>query len=903
MSRRWLAPEVVQSSAMDCGVASLKCLLNGFGVQVSYGRLREACQTDVDGTSIDTMEDVAEQLGLNAEQVMVPVDHVLVPEARNLPAIAVVRQPNGQTHFVVLWRVHGRRVQVMDPGTGRRWPLARQLLDELYVHEMPVGAADWREWAGAAENTTPLRARIRRLGINGGTCQQLVEAAASDPGWRSLATLDAATRMVDTLVRSGGISRGRDAGRLLQACHEDALTIGADAEQIVPGAYWSVHATDSGEDQDQVLLRGAVLVRMMERRPSSTGADARAAEPGASAEQRPPEPLSPDLVAALEEPPARPGRDLLRMMRGDGLLVPSAVLVALGLAAGSVVFEALLFRGLLDLGQRLRVGEQRLGAVAAMMVFMLVSLFLQLPVAATVLRLGRHLELRLRVAFLEKIPRLGDRYFHSRLTSDMAERSHSIEGIRDLPGLASQFLRSTFTLGLTVAGIAWIDPLSAPVAVIVALISVALPLAVQPMLSERDLRVRTHSGALSRFYLDALLGLIPIRTHGAERSVRREHESLLTEWTRTSHSLLRAAVAVEAILALAGLGLACWLLFGFISRSGDVGGVLLLVYWSLNLPALGQQVAQAARQYPALRSITLRLMEPLGAPEDTPSEPSAVARGPSPGSLASAASVSLEEVTVQASGHEILKGVNLQLAAGSHTAVVGPSGAGKSSLVGLLLGWHRPAEGRVMVDGQELVGARLEQLRMQTAWIDPGVQLWNRSFLENLSYGLDSGSSLPYGRVIQQANLRGVLESLPDGFQTRLGEGGALISGGEGQRVRLARGMMRPDVRLVILDEPFRGVDRGNRRELLARTRRWWPNATLICVTHDVDDTTGFERVLVVEDGCVVEDGPPADLAHDADSRYSQLLQAEQQVREGLWASEQWRRLRLERGSLEESRR
>src|ERR671932_2127011 len=90
-TRRLLATEVVQTSAMDCGPAALKCLLEGFGIPVSYGRLREACQTDVDGTSIDTLEETAVQLGLAAEQVIVPVDHLLLPEATALPAIVVVR--------------------------------------------------------------------------------------------------------------------------------------------------------------------------------------------------------------------------------------------------------------------------------------------------------------------------------------------------------------------------------------------------------------------------------------------------------------------------------------------------------------------------------------------------------------------------------------------------------------------------------------------------------------------------------------------------------------------------------------------------------------------------------------------------------------------------------------------
>ena len=137
---------------MDCGPASLKALLEGFGTRVSYGRLREACQTDVDGTSIDSLEVVAQQLGLQAEQIMIPLDHLLVPSAKALPAIVVVRLANGNTHFVVAWRRHGSFgrspqkggfVQIMDPGTGRVWQSARRFLDRCYIHEHEVPAAAW----------------------------------------------------------------------------------------------------------------------------------------------------------------------------------------------------------------------------------------------------------------------------------------------------------------------------------------------------------------------------------------------------------------------------------------------------------------------------------------------------------------------------------------------------------------------------------------------------------------------------------------------------------------------------------------------------------------------------------------------------------------------------------------
>ena len=254
--------------------------------------------------------------------------------------------------------------------------------------------------------------------------------------------------------------------------------------------------------------------------------------------------------------------------------------------------------------------------MSALLIFLTALMLLELPIASGILRIGRHLEARLRTTFLEKIPKLSDRYFHSRLTSDMAERSHSTHRIRLLPGLGGQLLRSTFELMVTVAGIIWLDKSLTVPALVAASLAVGLPPVVQPLLTERDLRVRNHNGALSRFYLDALLGLVPVRTHRAERALRREHESLLVEWARASFVVQRLVVWVEVLQGLTGFGLAAWLMLSHISRAGEAGGALLLVYWALNLPGLGEEIAQVARQYPSYRNVTLRLLEPIGALED-----------------------------------------------------------------------------------------------------------------------------------------------------------------------------------------------------------------------------------------------------------------------------------------------
>ena len=167
--------------------------------------------------------------------------------------------------------------------------------------------------------------------------------------------------------------------------------------------------------------------------------------------------------------------------------------------------------------------------------------------------------------------------------------------------------------------------------------------------------------------------------------------------------LLRASVAIEAIQTVLGFGIAAWLLLSHLARGGDATSILLL-YWALRIPVLGDELALLVRQYPSTRNVMLRLLEPLLAPTSSASRRRAgVPAVDAPGGV--------DDRHGRRGGPGrrspgVARRSTVAIPAGAHVAVVGASGAGKSTLVGLLLGWHTAAAGPVLVDGHPLDASR-----------------------------------------------------------------------------------------------------------------------------------------------------------------------------------------------------
>lgn len=914
---------------MDSGLVALQALLSGFNRHIPLERLRAASQTRGDPALLETLAGVAQAFGLDSETMLLPADHLLLAPSNLLPALIPAPSPDGSINFLILWRRLSNWVQIMDPRVGRRWMSRRELFDLLPVRTVPVPAAQWRTDTAAPIFLNALRARLDGLLISNAQIEQWLADASADATWQTLARLDAAVRMTDALVNAGAIRRATEATRVVERFFRDTA-------HIIPPQYWSVEPNPGAADE--LLQHGILLMHILGLRLT----------PETVTVPPPAKPLEAERTGRQEQPDARVKapqdarslRQVLDLMRADGLVTPAILSIALVLATIGIMVQALLFQGILDLTALLRDQTQRLIFLGAVFLFMLALFAVEIPINAILLRMGRRLEMRFRLRFLEKIPRLGDQYFQGHLKSDLVQRAHSLRQLHLLPELAVTLFRLGFQLLLTTLGIIWLDPDSALLAFIATGVFVALAYFTQPLLQERDLRLRTQMGALSRFYLDAMLGLVPLKMHGAQRAFRREYEALVHDWARANWNLARLSNFLQALSVFVYAFFAVWLVFDFIARNGTTAGTLLFFFWILSLPVIATSLVQAIQQYPMLRSLTLRVLEPLNAPDENkfftedappslasddaparrnirspvamvsiaPSLPSPThsditpARAPLQSPPLPGVALTFDHVSVKLGGNMVLHDIHLNIRAGEHVAIVGPSGAGKTTLVGLLLGWHSPVAGECRADGTIVQGAPLQHLRRATAWVDPAIQLWNRTLWENVLYGNAPRNLASPSRAIQEADLLGVVEQLDAGMETVLGESGGLVSGGEGQRVRLARGMARDGTRLVILDEPFRGLDRETRRKLLARAREFWRDATLLCVTHDVNETRAFERVLVVENGRLVEDASPAQLAGNPASRYRALLDGEESVRSGLWSNEEWRQLWIQDGTLREEK-
>jgi ATP-binding cassette subfamily B protein len=201
----------------------------------------------------------------------------------------------------------------------------------------------------------------------------------------------------------------------------------------------------------------------------------------------------------------------------------------------------------------------------------------------------------------------------------------------------------------------------------------------------------------------------------------------------------------------------------------------------------------------------------------------------------------------------------LNVRAGETVAVVGPSGAGKSTLFQLAERFYDPAAGRILLDGVDLRDADPAAIRAQIALVPQDAVIFGASVRDNLRYGQWEASDEQLWAAAEAANAADFLRALPDGLDTNLGEGGARLSGGQRQRVTIARALLR-NAPILLLDEATSALDAESERLVQHALERLMENRTTLVIAHRLATVRAAERIIVMEDGRIVEEGSHAAL-------------------------------------------
>ena len=210
-------------------------------------------------------------------------------------------------------------------------------------------------------------------------------------------------------------------------------------------------------------------------------------------------------------------------------------------------------------------------------------------------------------------------------------------------------------------------------------------------------------------------------------------------------------------------------------------------------------------------------------------------------------------------GVEVLKGVNIHAAPGRKIAIVGPSGAGKSTLLSLLMRLYDPSSGRLLTDGQDAREYPLSALRAQMSLVPQEVLLFGGSIAENIAYGKPGAGAAEIEQAARLANAHDFIQAFPEGYQTPVGDRGIKLSGGQRQRIAIARAILR-DPAILILDEATSSLDSGSERLIQEALEKLMRGRTSFIIAHRFATIREADRIVVVEDGRIVEDGTHEEL-------------------------------------------
>jgi ATP-binding cassette subfamily B protein len=489
----------------------------------------------------------------------------------------------------------------------------------------------------------------------------------------------------------------------------------------------------------------------------------------------------------------------------------------------------------------------------AMVVVTIVGFVLNIASSYYYVRLSAESLFDMRLAVYRHLQQLSPRYFTQKKLGDIVSRINN--DIGEVQRVCSDTLLSVLSNLLFLVGsiaiMSWLNWRLMLASIALLPVGIFALRHYQGRLTVQTAHLRQRSSDLGSFLIESLMGMrliVASATEKFEAERFREYNS----------SFIRSLLSMQVLSFLASampstvltLSTAVVFLYGgklVIAQQLTVGGLVAFMAYHLKLLSPVQNLLGIYTNLLTGGVSLGRVFEVM----DVPVEVKEVADPVSLPWMRHA--ITFEKVRFQYS-HDVavLRDISFTIPAGQMCAIVGASGAGKSTLADLLLRFHDVDSGSITIDGQDIRELRLEDLRRQVAMVEQTPYFFRASIRENIAYGRPEATLEEIRNCAAAAAIDSFIQSLPNGYETILGERGLTLSVGERQRIALARALLR-DPRILILDEPTSALDPAAEAAVTSELMNVLRGRTSILITHRMSLAELADMVVVIEDGCMLE--------------------------------------------------
>jgi ATP-binding cassette subfamily B protein len=492
---------------------------------------------------------------------------------------------------------------------------------------------------------------------------------------------------------------------------------------------------------------------------------------------------------------------------------------------------------------------------------------------------SRKIEVDMRADFFAHLQLLSPSFYHRRRTGElMALATNDLNAVRTLVGPAVMYSMNTVVIGslsiTLMAILSW--KLTLAVLVPMAVMTVGVYFSVK-VIHRLFQHVQERFAAINARAQENLSGIRVVKAYARESYETEEFAKSSQDYVDANMKLFRVQSLLQPLFAtVAGMGVLAILLFGGrLVINGEItlgtfvafnGYLMMLVWpmialgWVMNMTEQGLASMQRMQEVWAEKpEITDERARSDAHPDD--------------------ASIRFEDVSfsygTNGDRRDVLKRVSFEVRDGETLAIVGPTGSGKTTLISLILRLYDPKEGRVRVGGRDVRELPLSTLRGMVGLVPQDIFLFSETIRENIAFGVKELPDPVLHVVTQTASVYDEVVEFPDRFESMIGERGINLSGGQKQRVAIARALAKQP-RILILDDALSSVDTNTEEKILTSLQSELENRTAILISHRISTARQADRVLVLDDGEIVEQGTHDELIARgglyADMHHKQML-------------------------------